>query len=95
MSDYQEKCAIENGILHPCSELDKAIADEYPSQQKGVILMNIRNLTPGSGFKVTRSAAVLRSGDLDKNGVIMNYCPFCGVSIADHFPVSDGGTEHD
>lgn len=74
------KCFVENGILNPCPTLEKAF-EETNSNKKGVSLFVLTNIDTGT---VSRTTATLRSGDLPRNGVIINYCPFCGESIADH-----------
>lgn len=74
------KCAVTDGVLAPCTGFDSVIAD-YGTRGNGVTILPIRNLTT---LKVTRTCAVLRSGNTHKNGIIMNYCPFCGTSIAEH-----------
>lgn len=75
------KCVVEGGILHPCTGMDKVMAPESNSRGKGVTQMDIWNFET---HMVTKTFAVLRSGEFTIKGVVMNYCPFCGESIAHH-----------
>jgi hypothetical protein len=77
------KCRVEDGLLTPCWVLDELIDDD---RKRGIVFRQFRNLET---LKPTRSCAVIRSGDKHKNGVIANYCPFCGESIADHMKAVD------
>lgn len=83
------KCSVNDGIVGMCPGLDRAVEDEANSRRKGLTLLVLRDLTPGGGLKVTRTGIVLRSGDLPKTGVILNYCPFCGASIGHQFQPSE------
>lgn len=82
----QTKCEISDGILAPCTALSDAMSDTYISGRKGVTLLEVWNMET---MEITRTGAVLRSGNLGKNGVLMNYCPFCGASIGDHFKAKE------
>jgi hypothetical protein len=82
--DTRIKCVVTDDILHPCVALDRAIDGDYMSKRKGVTLMELHDFAT-DGFKIKRSGVVLRSGDLGKNGVLMNFCPFCGAPIAEQF----------
>ena len=71
------KCRIENGLLKPCRTLDRALQENPTAKGIGYLPLYARG-------RVTRSMAVIRSGDLPKSGVVANYCPFCGEAIAHH-----------
>lgn len=78
----RKTCEVAEGILTPCPVLETAIDGNYTSRRKGVTLIELVNMETSA---VTRSGVVLRSGNLGKNGVLLNYCPFCGTPIGDHF----------
>lgn len=77
MSEYK-KCSVADGILEPCVSLNRAM--DYGTK-KGITLLEVYDFKEQ---KTSRTMAVLRSGDFVKNGIVINYCPFCGNSIADH-----------
>ena len=79
MTEYK-KCTSENKMLKPCSTLSKAMEGLANSRAKGIslIVLSVHG-TP------SRSAAVLRSGDFKKDGIIINFCPFCGENVSKHF----------
>lgn len=82
---HVSKCTVTDGIITPCTGFDSVISIDG-SRGKGVTLLHIRNLAT---LEVTRTFAVLRSGTIRKNGIIMNYCPFCGEAIAEHMKAAD------
>lgn len=85
-------CIIEDNILSPCPGLDRALEDNANSRRKGISLLVLRDIENGEFF-ATRAFAVLRSGSLGANGCVVNYCPFCGVSIAHHIEAKAEGQE--
>lgn len=78
MSIEYKKCEIvENGIVM-CEGLESSIQDYYQkSRSKGLIHTTLTN------FKTNKQRVliVLKSGQHNPKGVIVNYCPFCGVDI--------------
>lgn len=83
-----DRCQIVNGILHPCETMDKALQENYTA--KGIGYLEIRNLTTR---KVTKSVAVIHSGNLPKQGLVANFCPFCGADISHHVRGDDASAE--
>lgn len=84
MAEHQQAlawspCKVENGILKPCEAMDKAL--QYDYRAKGIGYMSFRNLNTG---EVTKSVAVIHSGNLPKQGLVANFCPFCGADISYH-----------
>ncbi len=79
MSDQiRAKCQVDDGILTPCNGLRKS---SHPGRGRGVRIQTMVDMKSG---KITRSFAVLRSGDFTKNGIVLNVCPFCGEHISGH-----------
>jgi hypothetical protein len=56
------------------------------NRKRGIAFLQLRNTET---LEPTRSCAVIRSGNKHKNGVIANYCPFCGESIAEHMKAQE------
>ena len=78
MSAYV-RCKVEYGILSPCEVLKELIAEWHSySKCKGVIFVTLTNVKTN---KPSRSYVSMRSGKYEKNGMIMNFCPICGVDI--------------
>ena len=82
MGDHLKGCVVENGILKACKLLKRVLHPEPNAQCKGAYLLELRNTKTG---EVTRTGAVIRSGEYSKGGVLMNFCPFCGHDISAHF----------
>lgn len=73
-------CAVVDGILAPCPTLVRAL--QGFGRAKGVSHLEVYN---SEKRRTILTGAVLKSGDLPSTGVIMNFCPFCGQPIGDHF----------
>lgn len=71
-----------NRQLEPCPSLNTALADEANDRRPGMSLFVLTNINTG---EVTRSGVVIRSGVHRKQGVIANFCPFCGEDIGEQF----------
>lgn len=62
-----------------CDPLMKSIADHAPSKRKGILkgtMINIKTLEEEG------ECISLVSGEF-KNGIVLNYCPFCGGHLRD------------
>lgn len=71
-----DKCVVVNGVITPCIALRQSTEAGVPqSTQRGIWLWQI-NQTNVYGAK---------SGHLARQGVLFNYCPFCGVKINKDF----------
>lgn len=86
MGDHPKSCVVENGILKVCKVLDRVLHPEPNAQCKGAYLLELRNIETD---EVTRTGAVIRSGEYSKTGLLMNFCPFCGHDISAHFRNED------
>ena len=75
-ADRVWKCRIEDRFLRPCTTLDECV-DMYMSSErgKGFALLSLSNMTIG---KIVANRPIIKLGPYRKNGIIMNYCPFCG-----------------
>lgn len=75
-------CRIEGRFLHPCSSLNRALeVGHSQSRSKGLFLDTFINLSTG---EPTMSFVRLKLGDFMKEGVVTNFCPFCGINIRNH-----------
>ena len=76
-------CRIQkNKILSPCIPIKRASeSDDVSGVDKGIGMVN--SFDEDDGF-YTR-AVILKSGDWsDSDGIVINYCPFCGADISSH-----------
>ncbi len=79
--ERKEKCEIEDARhLRPCTTLDEAMIAENPKPRArgGLYLLALTNL---KDWTPSRSFAVLKSGEHQEKGIILNFCPFCGEKI--------------
>ena len=74
----QYPCKIEDRILSPCYALHSLLV--APSVKRGLYFQPFINLEDG---EVT-STCVIAKSELHKNGVVVNFCPFCGLNISEH-----------
>lgn len=74
----RKKCSVKNKIVTTCETLGKSLVD---SHCRGVSYQQIFDLEKAT---ITKSFVQIRSGDFQKNGIVVNYCPFCGVKIGEH-----------
>jgi hypothetical protein len=71
-----KNCTVREGaFVEPCDALS-SIIDSF-SRAKGVF---IQNLTNRQTNKPSRSYVGIKSTN-HKNGILFNFCPFCGVEI--------------
>jgi hypothetical protein len=73
-------CQIKKGRIAPCKGLASVLELDggRGTRRQGVKLQTIINFKTG---KFSREWVVLKSGDYNKTGIVMNYCPFCRESI--------------
>ena len=70
-------CTVEKEkFVSPCDTLKKAI--EHNSK-KGIFYWKFTNTDTG---KISMLLFGTRSGYYKDEGIIFNYCPFCGVNIS-------------
>lgn len=74
------KCKIiKSGLLAPCLSLFKSIQlSSNVGNGKGIFhiqTVNMKNMNP------TRTLIGVKSGEYSKEGVVFNFCPFCGKKI--------------
>ena len=78
MAEKRVRCVVNDGRLEPCDALGMAFGEPNRKGVAPLVLFSLNTMA-------TRLAgAVLRSGDFAKRGVLMNFCPFCGVDIGSH-----------
>ena len=74
----KKQCRINGENIRLCETMQRCLTEPH---RLGVACQNIFNLETG---KVVRSVVTLRSGEFKKNGICLNYCPFCGSPLYDH-----------
>jgi len=84
----RKKCYVQDDIIMPCKLLDKALEGVSLSKRAGLSLLVLSNGETG------KTGILLRSGDYHREGVIINYCPFCGTPIADQFVLEEEANEN-
>lgn len=71
-----EKCTTKNGMISPCFGLDQIIEGDVPNRR--VAMLSLTNMET---MQVARQHVVSYSGQHRKNGIVFNYCPFCGKNM--------------
>lgn len=80
MTNTERKCAVEGDAVDPCPVLARAI--EFQSREgKGLRFVQLIDLAT---WLPTRSFVTVRSGEFVKQGIVLNFCPFCGTDISTH-----------
>lgn len=81
------KCSVSEDGKHikPCRLLTAAFEFNSPPNKKGIIQYQLHNHQTG---KPSRTYFIAKSGDYKKNGLALNFCPFCGEEIDS--PFADG-----
>lgn len=74
------KCSVSEDGRHiiPCRMLTSVFEDNSPPSNKGIIQYQLHNNQTG---KPSRTFFIAKSGDYKKNGLALNFCPFCGEKI--------------
>ena len=80
INEQPKKCAVIDDDVKPCGALRRALEDGQ--NRKGLIYRMYFNMKT---MKPSRSQILVKSGDFVKNGVTVNFCPFCGENIVHHF----------
>lgn len=72
-------CKLKKGKITACAGLS-GVVDNHGRGTKlqGVKMQTLVDLKT---FKFSRNIAILKSGKHGKNGIVMNFCPFCGKEI--------------
>lgn len=74
----RDECRLEGQLLVPCTPLDRAT--EYQGHyRKGLSIMPITNRQ----LERIKDYVIVKGGDYKKDGIVCNYCPFCGKSVYD------------
>lgn len=73
-------CRVEGNFVKPCKVLNTSV------DRNRVELLTLANMDT---FKHTRSMVVLKAGEWAKRGIVMRFCPFCGVNISEHLMTSE------
>lgn len=76
-------CRVDGAFVQPCETLRGALDGQR---------VNHLTLANMATFEPTRSMVVLKAGEYRKRGIVMAFCPFCGVDISRHLDdaVEDG-----
>ena len=69
-----KKCKLSTKSLRPCSTLSRAISDKNVGITSKIIFSMSKRVA-------IREIIVLHSGEWKKQGIVLNFCPFCGQSI--------------
>ena len=77
-----KSCHVENGELVMCSGLAAVTESNCRKGIKSQLMMNFKT---GKEWYI----CVAHSGDYVKNGLVMNWCPFCGKDILSHTPLKE------
>jgi hypothetical protein len=72
------KCKVVDGKIKPCKFLNKAIE---LGVKKGFVIRETLDLEK---HKIKDSFVGYKGGEYGKNGVVINFCPFCGEEISKH-----------
>jgi hypothetical protein len=79
-------CHVEDGLfVRPCLVLQSVIDNNIPGFSKGKGVF-IQNLTNTKTMKPARTYVGVKSKKRP-NGILFNFCPFCGGAI--HAPFTD------
>ena len=74
-------CRLDGRKLIPCWALDECLEDDgRGSRQQG---LKLHYMTDMKSHKFSRTLASVKSGKHRKNGLFINYCPFCGAPTRD------------
>jgi hypothetical protein len=73
------KCSVREGrFVDPCDSLDAASEYGHPTRRsKGLFAWALSN--PNGP---TRTMYGVKSGEYVKEGMVFNFCPFCGANIS-------------
>ena len=80
------KCVIQGDKVVPCDTLNNAVDNLYTRCRKGIFELLVTSIllddwsVKGYGVK---------SGKYVKQGIMFNYCPFCGTDISSHLKTKE------
>lgn len=74
------KCMVVDHRVKPCPGLKMGIRGVHQGRNAalGLTLMRLMNL---STFEVAYEYVILGGGEIPKEGLVLNFCPFCGNSL--------------
>lgn len=76
-------CKIEKQFLRPCTSLAPVLEPGSPThaRSKGLFLDVLLNLKTGEH---SMSYVKMKLGKFLSKGMVINFCPFCGVNVSNH-----------
>ena len=80
----KHECRVRDGLfVEPCDGLEGIIDNNMPgfSKAKGVFIQHLTNRVT---LKPARTYVGIKSKQ-HSNGILFNFCPFCGVDISAPF----------
>lgn len=80
MSDLKVKCDVSRKHVDPCSALSNSVEAVGHSRGKGIVVWETVNVETS---KSARRMYGVKSGDFKKDGVVFNFCPFCGTDLTE------------
>jgi len=70
-----KKCSIKEGRIEPCIALGEVLQSPgRGTRQQGLEMQSYLNM---DSFKFSRNLVILKSGKHGKNGLVLDYCPWC------------------
>jgi len=78
MMSKRIKCKMDGRFIKPCETLEKSFSPTEAENVDGIGLLTIKT----NRFEPKATMAAIYSGDFVDRGIVVNYCPFCGVQIA-------------
>jgi len=77
MMERRKQCEVDGRYVRFCGTMSDCL-EGTNGHRKGVTSLHTMNFkTREEGVR----GAILKSGDHLKKGIMMNFCPFCGVEI--------------
>jgi hypothetical protein len=67
------KCKFVKENWVACDMMNKATQEKRPGLNNGMLM----NFKTGE----VKDIPILRSGEFVKKGIVLNFCPWCGVSL--------------
>jgi len=72
---------VENRFVEPCQALELASTKDLKRKTKGILRVELTYISGENFGKPSRSYFLINSGHFTGKGIVMNFCPFCGVRI--------------
>lgn len=73
------KCKLKGSFIKPCKRFNEILNSQ--NARTGLVFEEIVSIKTG---KRTRDWVIAKSGKHKKQGIIINFCPICGVNISNH-----------